>query len=199
MRYLKLEVNKIGRARVDVDEHQHGGDGVVGGDDERIGFEIFIEQEFDDEWQGIDHGEREHEPRHGLVFHRPEEGAREDAPDPRQGGGGEEQEGEESLGEHHRPRENRLDPALGFPFATQADELIGRDRDAVERAPGEVVPADAVPESAEEHGDNGRRGLHDPIGQGLGAQEGAAHGEEDVVAQPGGEGDVPAVPELGGG
>jgi len=41
--------------------------------------------------------------------------------------------------------------------------------------------------------------LNNPIGQRFRAQEGAADGEENVVAQPGGEGDVPAIPEFGGG
>ncbi len=62
---------------------------------------------------------------------------------------------------------------------------------AVECAPDDEGPCSTVPESAEEHGegqvDVGARG----------AFLVATEGDVEVVAKPGGEGDVPALPEVG--
>ena len=61
----------------------------------------------------------------------------------------------------------------------------------MECAPDEEVPGEAVPEAAQEEGED--EGV--AVGDG---REGAALGEglEEVVGEPGGEADVPALPEV---
>ena len=63
--------------------------------------------------------------------------------------------------------------------------------DAVEQSPENEGPADAVPEAAEEKDDDGVE-----VAGALPAG-GVGEGEVDVVAEPVGEGDVPAAPEVG--
>ena len=61
----------------------------------------------------------------------------------------------------------------------------------MEESPGEEGPVGAVPETAEQEDDEG-------VAYDFGlADAAAAEGDIDVVAEPGGEGDVPAAPELG--
>jgi len=60
----------------------------------------------------------------------------------------------------------------------------------VQGAPSDKGPVGAVPEAAQNHGDH-------EVGVSAGfCAAGAAEGDEQVVAQPGGEGDVPAMPEI---
>ena len=77
-------------------------------------------------------------------------------------------------------------------FLTEGlEDAEGGEADAVEESPEDEGPADAVPEATEEKDDDGVE-----IGGALPAG-GVGEGEVDVVAEPVGEGDVPAAPEVG--
>lgn len=82
-----------------------------------------------------------------------------------------------------------------FVVNGQADPEMGREsfkdkENAVDASPENEIPARAVPESGEEHGDEKIEG---------GAEDAAAvaaEGNIDVIADPVGESDVPAAPEF---
>src|SRR5690606_27516404 len=72
------------------------------------------------------------------------------------------------------------------------EAAVGDEVEAVEGAPGDEGPGGAVPEAAQEHGGHEvELGAHRALAV-------AAQGDVEVVAEPGGEADVPAAPELAG-
>ena len=85
------------------------------------------------------------------------------------------------------------DAAGGKDFAAAADfvaDIEQHQRRAVQRAPQQKVPALAVPDAREQH-----RQHQVDLGAGE-AVAAAAQRNVDVVAYPGGQGDVPAVPKI---
>src|SRR5579885_42813 len=70
--------------------------------------------------------------------------------------------------------------------------FFGENQDAaVEGAPDDIVPRGSVPEAAKDHGQH-------YVAPGFpGAAAAAAQRDEEIVAQPGGQRHVPAMPELG--
>ena len=82
--------------------------------------------------------------------------------------------------------------ALALDFLAKGLEgAEGGEAHAVEESPENEGPADAVPEAAEEKDDDGV-----DVACALPAG-GVGEGEVDVVAEPVGEGDMPAAPEVG--
>ena len=111
------------------------------------------------------------------------------------GGGAEEDQGEADEVEGQEGGEDaageRWGAAGGAAGASALPEEDGGEAEAVEGAPDEEVPGEAVPKTAEQE--------RDQEGGGVTEEEMlAAFGEgfEDVVGEPGGEGDVPALPEV---
>jgi hypothetical protein len=81
---------------------------------------------------------------------------------------------------------------LALDFLSKGlEDAEGGEADAVEESPEDERPADAVPEAAEEKHDDGVE-----VGGTLPAV-GVGERGVDVVAEPVGEGDVPAAPEVG--
>ena len=55
-----------------------------------------------------------------------------------------------------------------------------------------------MPQTADQHGCHGRHNQgEEMVAAGETFHQGTGNGEEEVIAQPGGKADVPAVPELG--
>jgi len=84
-----------------------------------------------------------------------------------------------------RPREPRL-----LPGSVAEEQAVPPEQQAVIGAPEHEVPARPVPQAAEQHGQEEVQ-----VGAG-GAATVAAERDVEVVAQPGRQGDVPALPEL---
>ena len=94
----------------------------------------------------------------------------------------------DDYGEHAAP----AGTAVGLGTVKQtAEELVYGQCHSMKSAPYDEIPRSAVPESAQQHGE-----YQVEIGTQL-AFPVAAQRDIEVVAQPGGQGDVPAVPEIG--
>lgn len=123
--------------------------------------------------------------------------AAEHAPSLIEGGGAEEEPGEADEVKGGGGLDESEPSGLGVAGLSRSDageEAVADEPGAVHGAPGDESPAGAMPEAADEHGD------HEIAGGGAEAAATAAEGDVKVVAEPAGEADVPAAPEvLGGG
>jgi hypothetical protein len=79
---LELEIDKIGRPRVDIHKHQHRRDRVKSGLDERIWLEVAVNDQFCNQWDGIDCRQREHQQGYSLFINAPKERIREEIGNP---------------------------------------------------------------------------------------------------------------------
>ena len=101
-------------------------------------------------------------------------------------------EAHEVKGDNHGKHAAPSGTAVGLGTMKQAaEELVYGKCYAVQAAPYDEVPRSAVPESAQQHGQN-----QVDVGTYL-AFPVTAQRNVEVIAQPGGQGDVPAVPEIG--
>ena len=183
-----------------LDEEDEGGEGGALGPEGEGGGELLRPGEGDGRKAVEDDGEgHDGEDREGEVFGAEGEGADliEDGERFGDGGSAEEDPGEADEVEGEERAEDLAGEAClttGWHFAAGAIPLPkedGGETEAVEGSPDEERPGDAVPEAAEQEGDEegGAIAEAEPLAT-------LGDGIEDVVGEPGGEGDVPALPEV---
>ena len=101
-------------------------------------------------------------------------------------------EAHEMESDNHGKHTAPSDTAVSFRTMKQAaEELVYGKCYAVQSAPYDEIPRSTVPESAQQHGQN-----QVDVGTDL-AFPVAAQRNVEVIAQPGGQGDVPAMPKIG--